>query len=106
MSYTPGSWVIDHEGHTGHIKSTIAGTPTVARYDIFSSVSKNKEKYAEREMANARLIAAAPEMLDHLYELLPVIEDMESDPTYKKGYIKSLIKTTRKLIEKAEGRPL
>ena len=72
MNHTPGPWVKDYNGSVGHIKSLWEGhgfinekyrkTPTVARYDVLSiTISK------EEQEANARLIAAAPELLEALW---------------------------------------
>lgn len=54
--------------------------------------------------ANAHLLAAAPEMLDLLYRLLPYIEVAELDDTYKPGVVRKLTKELNALINKAEGK--
>ena len=65
--FTPGPWVVDFGGTTGHIKSVAknksSNTPTVARYDIGIPGVSEAEQYA-----NARLIAAAPELYGALDE--------------------------------------
>lgn len=53
--------------------------------------------------SNARLIAAAPDMLDLLYIVLPYIEDAEHDPAYKAGAVAKVTKQIRATIAKAEG---
>lgn len=50
--------------------------------------------------ANAKLISAAPEMLDMLYKVLPYIESCEG---YKTNVISNLAKELLTLINKAEG---
>jgi len=53
----------------------------------------------------ARLIAAAPELLDALYTALPFIEDAEESPEYKPGYVKKVTATIRAALAKADVRP-
>ncbi len=65
--HTPGPWAVDHGNTDGHIKSLAYveseryRTPTVARYDM----AADSVTYEER-IANAHLIAAAPELLASL----------------------------------------
>ena len=69
MKHTSGPWAIDLGGALGHIKSAANAnsnednyrTPTVARYDVITPSLSEEEK-----KANARLIAAAPDMYDFL----------------------------------------
>lgn len=53
--------------------------------------------------ANARLIAAAPDMFDLLYTVLPYIEDLELDQMYKPGVVAALTRRIRDTLDKAEG---
>lgn len=53
---------------------------------------------------NASLIAAAPEMLDMLYTVLPYIEEAQNDPAYKSGAVAKITKQLKALIDKAEGK--
>ena len=55
------------------------------------------------KLANARLLAMAPEMLDLLYTVLPYIEDAELDPAYKSGAVARVTQQIRAAIQKAEG---
>lgn len=72
--HSPGPWVVDYGGTLGHIKSVpadaksgITPTPTVCRYDSeFRADSISDEQAA----ANARLIAAAPDLLEALQRAL------------------------------------
>ena len=47
-----------------------------------------------------RLLEAAPDMLDLLYRLLPIVEDAKADPSYKSGYVAKLEREILGLIEK------
>ena len=51
---------------------------------------------------NAKLIAAAPEMLEALYAALPYIEQAEFDDTYKPGAVAKIRKLVLAAIAKAE----
>ena len=51
----------------------------------------------------ARLYLAAPEMLDLLYTVLPYIEDLELDQSYKSGVVIDLTRRIRSTIEKVDG---
>jgi len=66
-NFTPGPWVVDFGGTTGHIKSVAknksSNTPTVARYDIGIPGVSEDEQYA-----NAHLIAAGPVLYEALRE--------------------------------------
>lgn len=53
--------------------------------------------------ANARLIAAAPELLDLLCMALPYIECAIDDPAYKPAPVKKLVQEIRDLLSKAGG---
>lgn len=82
MKHTKGPWAID-EGTPGHIKSYSKShryienvghaTPTVARFDIWSSFNCLPDGVGfskDEELANAHLIASAPELLEALEEIL------------------------------------
>jgi hypothetical protein len=51
--------------------------------------------------ANARLIAAAPDLLDMLCRALPFVEDAESDPCYKPESVRAVLKQIRAAITRA-----
>lgn len=53
--------------------------------------------------ADDKLAAAAPDMLDLLYTVLPYIEDLELDQMYKPGVIAALTRRIRDTLDKAEG---
>jgi hypothetical protein len=48
------------------------------------------------------LFDAAPDMIDMLYRLLPVIEDAKADPCYIPGYIARLERDLLALLDRVE----
>jgi len=54
-----------------------------------------------RSPDNARLICAAPELLEALLVALPFVEDQEHDPYYKTGAVAKAVKQIRAAIDKA-----
>ena len=53
--------------------------------------------------ANARLMSAAPDLLDALCIALPFVEDHEDSNIYKAGAVAKALRTIRAAIEKAEA---
>jgi hypothetical protein len=51
--------------------------------------------------ANARLIAAAPDLLEALCTALPFVEDHEKSSLYKSGAVARAVKEIRNAIDKA-----
>ena len=56
-----------------------------------------------RRPEDARLIAAAPDLLDALCLALPFVEDHEGSEIYKPGAVAEAIRKIRAAIDKAEG---
>jgi hypothetical protein len=54
-----------------------------------------------RSPDNARLICAAPELLEALLVALPFVEDHEGNPTYKAGAVAKAVRQIRAAIDKA-----
>ncbi len=52
--------------------------------------------------ANARLISAAPELLDMLIEVFPYVEGLLDDEAYKPNRIRAIVNKMRRVIAKAE----
>ena len=53
--------------------------------------------------ANARLIAAAPDLLDALCTALPFVEDHEGSNVYKAGAVARAVREIRAAIKAATG---
>lgn len=90
MSFTPGPWRVGDAG------ATVFGPP---------NGNPSPETIANvRRSENARLIAAAPELLDVLILALPYVESAETDSGYKSGAVARMSSKIRAAIAKAEGR--
>lgn len=91
MTHTPGPWIINHHG---------LQQPT-GDYDHIHAESNNALqaicKVVRRHdgNANARLIAAAPDMLDLLKDLLAIAKDCDD---------REMIERMETVINKAEGK--
>jgi hypothetical protein len=55
-----------------------------------------------RRPEDARLIAAAPDLLDALYLALPFVEDHEGSEIYKPGAVAEAVRKIRAAIDKTE----
>jgi hypothetical protein len=58
-----------------------------------------------KAQVNARMMAAAPDMVELLYRCLPFIEDANEDPCYKPDRVAALENQIRTLLDGLE-RPL
>ncbi len=92
MKHTPGPWRVGTllEGPTLYI--TGADDATVASLRLHTADGKDKTR-----QANARLIAAAPELLDVLINLADEVEAMHRD------YPPVMLEYARAAIAKATG---
>lgn len=50
-----------------------------------------------------RLLEAAPDMLDMLYRLLPIVEDAKVETCYKPGYVAKLERELLAVIQKVQA---
>jgi len=119
MSHTPGPWNACHDGACPcrQVWSMPADAPVfTARPDSNVNVGMAHHKWGdspellygaippEQQLANARLIAAAPELLDALKHALERMKDIETG----NGFVpqcSAAITYAEKAIAKAEGRP-
>lgn len=92
--HTPGPW--HRTNGYAFIHNALGGE--VAK--ITSSIDSDAQM--EEHEANARLIAAAPELLDALKRMTEAAKDILGEPSTSEGYFD--ITEAEKLIAKAEGR--
>jgi hypothetical protein len=84
-----------------HVPGEIGHVITIKEGEVAEAFSEVVGEDAA--VANARLIAAAPELLEALLVALPFVEDCEREEMYKPGVVKKHVKQMRALIEKATG---
>lgn len=89
MSHTPAPWKIDGAHSTRVLLINDAKGHAIG------------EIVDTRNPANARLISAAPDLLDALLTALPFVEDHEDSRIYKGGAVAHTIKIIRAAIDKA-----
>ena len=77
--YTPGPWVARPQGDANDWCLLTADDKWMAAF------RQNGELMVARQEANARLIAAAPELLEALQELLPLWSSGIDEPLVKKA---------------------
>lgn len=101
MAHTPGPWAIRTESMAGDILNNHAAIDAPTHYCFAQVVWKMEYQSSspERE-ANARLIAAAPEMLEALKAMLP--ENNVADEHCRPDF--TTCEKARAAIAKAEGR--
>ena len=97
--HTPGPWLIDSRCST-HV---VALTRPICSAGGYANNSVPSDDLASENNANARLIAAAPEMLDMLTEAHNQIEYL-SEKFGETGTSNTMCARIRHLIAKAEGR--
>lgn len=100
-NHTPAPWHIESEEKAFIIKNTLEDRP-----DYIIGCVQNVNKYKQNE-ANARLIAAAPELLEALYGLLNLLANnasvIECTPLVRYMLLNEATKG-EKAVEKATGK--
>ena len=96
MTHTPGPWKMNTNVQT----SIDAETKHIAMVNYYKSGRANDDVYGEEHEANARLIAAAPDLLEALKRI--EIIGRGARPNISKGTIAGDI--ARAAIAKAEGK--
>ncbi len=89
MSHTPAPWKIDGAHSTRVLLINDAKGHAIG------------EIVDTRNPANAKLIAAAPDLLEALLTALPYVEDHEGSNVYKRGAVDRAIKQIRTAIYNA-----
>lgn len=105
--HTPGPWIADIDAHYADglpltILSATSGDG-IAGVAGHAAPDGDDGGATDKTYANARLIAAAPELLDALALALPYVEMAEHDAAYSPGTVARMVKTIRAAIAKAEG---
>lgn len=103
MSFTPGPWRVDDDNSKNVRAGGVGGLFVAKTYAIPIEYNQD-DAYGREQLANARLIAVAPELYAAAKALVAEIfidEDTEQDdPLITMRYIRQL----RDAIAKAEGR--
>ena len=89
--HTPGPWELDVENEEDAVRRFVVNARqfTIGEWQIADMIDGDDET----RRANARLIAAAPDMLDELKSILEVLENQGLAPKRQE--------TIRQVIEKA-----
>jgi hypothetical protein len=106
-THTPGPWTIQGGQTIAGIRPDDSGLPLmVASVVVPIHFSGEFGRHVDMNVmhANARLIAAAPDLLDALTMALPYVECAETDPAYKNDAVKRVTAQICAAIAKAEGR--
>ena len=96
MKTTPGPWhsqgryIVPADDGPSIGSAVALKAPSLKKQPDFDAVAE----------ANARLMAAAPDMLELLYRCLPFIEDANEDPCYKPDRVKALENQIKALLNK------
>ena len=103
--HTPGPWKYLDRGddHTNHLITNEKGDAGIAR--PIARIHEIEKLYIEEMRANARLIAAAPELLHWCKELRGKLIDLASDDDSTPGVrrIAAILKGSGDAISKAQG---
>lgn len=94
--YTKGPWELDELSLRGDSYTAISGEDWIELATVVTRM-KSSDEYSPEGLANARLIAAAPELLEALEEL---IECQRGDWPLRQAEAK---RQARKAIAKAKG---
>lgn len=97
-AHTPGPWRV----FPGHFPGIDANSDSVVLFGRHYEDCGIRGVNEEERLANANLIAAAPDMLAALRDALHTLEHSSGD---EPGWAKGSIAVIRAAIAKAEGRP-
>jgi hypothetical protein len=108
MKHTPGPWTIDPGFPVLQTRIVEISGPTKMKSGchLASVYTTTGEKDDPESIANARLIAAAPDLYDSLKEILETIILSGGSGEIYERFSKEVIKSAVYAIAKAEGNPL
>jgi hypothetical protein len=95
---TPGPWIFQYSPWRAQDGSDI---PAFEVHGEEKVCDTDENRPVEEQEANARLIAAAPEMYDALEHFFNIMHDYES--SLQKGYVKHAMDMARAALECAKG---
>lgn len=100
-THTPGPW---HTGCDQLGRTNIYGSGWMVADARPHKIAVGDSYFTEdTNLANARLIAAAPELLDVLTMALPYVEMAEHDDSYKTGVVAKMVQRMNNAIAAATG---
>jgi hypothetical protein len=103
MSHTPAPWHWASD-HTHRQFDIYKPSQQIQKHICtINNVSPEmlKGRNPETALANAKLIAAAPDLLEALCTALPFVEDHEGGDIYKSGAVARAVKEIRNAIDRA-----
>lgn len=106
MKHTPGPWRLDNEiigDGEGNYHRSITARNSCGICEVYEHFFTD-ERYKDSGLANAHLIAAAPEMYRALDELIKAATPLVRKLSVKKGYHELVaLEAARTALRKAEG---
>jgi hypothetical protein len=95
---TPGPWVYQYNPYTSQEGKEI---PAFEVHGEEKVCDTNEDRPCEEQEANARLIAASPELYDALENFFNIMHDYES--SLSKGYVGHAMDLARAALTSAKG---
>jgi hypothetical protein len=102
LKHTPGPWKIDPEDND----ELIIFQEDSDTYEFIAEINPHSCKEKEHTMANACLIAAAPEMLDALIQSFKLIFEQWDNGDLNTECYELFLNNAQKIIEKATGQKI
>lgn len=103
--HTPGPWILDDFEVSGEVSG--AATCRVLEADDFPCIEEGTEADVQAECeANARLIAAAPDMLEALRDCASVLPQyrLKGNTLTDDEALEAVLERVTEIVAKAEGR--
>ena len=99
--FTPGPWkvITKGSGNSFWVRVAVDGHHTVAWLDYWTDTDCTSQKAQSEQIANANLIAAAPDLLEALEDTLDLCE------SYQSGHNSAIAERARVAIAQAKGQP-